>query len=162
MSTTVIQKNTDDATADRTKAEELASSLDKLAAFVRANPDIASDMASTVKRFLVYILAADPRPVMAEWARRGKASGARVEKSFDEQWGAVTLHFGLVDLHIYSDRDAVCTRVVVGTREVEVEEPDPEALAAVPTVTRTVTVEDVQWQCHPLLADAERASAVAS
>lgn len=50
-------------------------------------------------------------------------------------------------------RDAVCTRVVTGTREVTEEVPDPDALAAVPTVTVTRTVEDVEWDCSPILAE---------
>lgn len=50
-------------------------------------------------------------------------------------------------------RDAVCTRVVTDTREVTREIPDPEALAAVPTVTVTETQEVVEWVCEPLLAD---------
>jgi hypothetical protein len=49
-------------------------------------------------------------------------------------------------------RANVCERIVTGIRRVEVEEPDPQALAAVPKVKRMVTVEDVEWQCHPILA----------
>jgi hypothetical protein len=51
-------------------------------------------------------------------------------------------------------RAEVCERVVTGTREVTVELPDPEAMAAVPKVTVTKTVEDVEWVCGPLLAGA--------
>lgn len=143
-------------TKDQQRAEKAADSLDQLAAFIRANPDISSRMASTVRKFLLYIIDEDPRAVMAEWARRGKASGARIVKSYDEKYGAVALHFGLVELYVYSDREQVCTRVVTGTREVEIEEPDPEALALVPTIKRTETVEDVEWQCLPLLAEDAR------
>jgi hypothetical protein len=50
----------------------------------------------------------------------------------------------------------VCERVVVATREVEMEEPDPVAVAALPKVTRTVTVEDVEWKCAPLLTSADQ------
>jgi hypothetical protein len=49
-------------------------------------------------------------------------------------------------------RDQVCERVVKGTREITREVPDPQALAAVPTMTVTETVEDVEWVCRPLLA----------
>ncbi len=54
-------------------------------------------------------------------------------------------------------RDAVCKRSVTGTREVSREIPDPAALAAVPTVTVTETVEDVEWNCLPLTAPAAEA-----
>lgn len=48
-------------------------------------------------------------------------------------------------------RERVCTPVVTSTREVEVEEPDPDAVAALPKVKRTETVEEVEWRCEPLL-----------
>jgi heme-binding NEAT domain protein len=60
------------------------------------------------------------------------------------------------------DREEICERIVTGTREVTVEVPDPEQLAAVPTVSVTKTVEDVEWICRPLLDDATTAPAVAA
>lgn len=45
-------------------------------------------------------------------------------------------------------RSEVCERVVVGHRTVE--EPDPEQVAALPKVSRTVEV--VEWRCGPVLA----------
>jgi hypothetical protein len=62
-----------------------------------------------------------------------------------------------VDVHglkvkVTTYRDAVCERVVTGTREVTREVRDPDALAAVPTTTVTETVEDVEWVCAPLTA----------
>jgi hypothetical protein len=53
----------------------------------------------------------------------------------------------------------VCERVVTGTRLETKEVPDPEALKAVPLVTVTETVEDVEWRCMPLLADLTSAGA---
>lgn len=60
--------------------------------------------------------------------------------------------FAGIVLAATADRDEVCERVVVATREVTEEVPDPEALAAVPLVSVTKTVEDVEWVCRPLLA----------
>jgi hypothetical protein len=54
---------------------------------------------------------------------------------------------------VRTPRDEVCERVVVGRREVEVEEPDPAAVAALPKRKRTEVVEDVEWRCGPLLAE---------
>lgn len=51
------------------------------------------------------------------------------------------------------DRAEVCQRIVTGTREVTKDVLDPDALATVPTVTVTETVEDVEWVCTPLLAE---------
>ena len=67
----------------------------------------------------------------------------------------LTGHVRGLQTQVIVERDAVCERVVVGTRTVEVEEPDPEAVAALPKVRRTEVVEQVEWRCHPLLADAE-------
>jgi hypothetical protein len=61
-------------------------------------------------------------------------------------------YLGGLRTQVIVDRDAVCERVVTGTREVIREVPDPEALAAVPTKVVTETVEDVRWECRPLLA----------
>lgn len=55
-------------------------------------------------------------------------------------------------------RKDVCERVVVGQREVEVTEPDPEAVAALPKVTQTKVIEDVEWRCPQLLAPAKQAA----
>lgn len=67
---------------------------------------------------------------------------------------AVDLIGSVHGLHVclIATRDEVCERIVVGTREVEIEEPDPVALAKVPTVKRTEVVEDVEWRCGSILA----------
>lgn len=52
-------------------------------------------------------------------------------------------------LELVADRNAVCTRVVTGTRQVTEEVPDPDA----PMVTVTKQVDDIEWVCEPLLAD---------
>lgn len=66
---------------------------------------------------------------------------------------------GAVNVGMILSRDAVCTRVMKEVREVTREVPDPDALAAVPTVTVTETVEDVEWVCQPLMADREQVTA---
>lgn len=62
-----------------------------------------------------------------------------------------------LSLRVYGDREQVCTRRVIGTREVTKTVPDPDALAAVPTVEVIETVEEVEWDCHPLLAAEQQA-----
>ena len=54
-------------------------------------------------------------------------------------------------LQVVVDRPAVCERVVTAVHEVTKKVPDPSA----PLVEITETVEDVEWRCLPLLADAE-------
>jgi hypothetical protein len=64
--------------------------------------------------------------------------------------------FAGIKLVASADRAEVCERVVTGTREITVEEPDPDALAAVPKVSVTKVVEDVEWVCQPLLKAAPK------
>jgi len=52
-------------------------------------------------------------------------------------------------------REAVCTRVVTGTHEVTTPA-TPAMPATEPQPERTETVEDFEWICSPLLADAEK------
>lgn len=58
---------------------------------------------------------------------------------------------GTIGLQLTAYRDAVCERVVTGTREVTKTIPDP--MVTVPTVEVTETVEDVEWVCGPLLRE---------
>lgn len=51
-------------------------------------------------------------------------------------------------IQLYGERDAVCRRVVTGTRQVE--EPDPELVKTLPTVTRDEEI--VEWICEPVTA----------
>lgn len=80
------------------------------------------------------------------------------EKRADGSDFRVFRRFGGITLVAQAAREDVCERVVVGTREVTVTEPDPAAVAALPTVTTTKVVEDVEWICSPLLAGASDAT----
>lgn len=80
-------------------------------------------------------------------AARALAAGApigTVKKSSDQHYTRVARDFGAVTLDIWTMRDVVCERVVVGTETVEI--PDPDA----PTVT--VEQERTEWRCRPILA----------
>lgn len=68
---------------------------------------------------------------------------------------------GGLGVQLSAYREAVCTRVVTGTREVTKKVKDPDLLERVPEVEVTETVEDVEWRCHPLLAGTERADRAA-
>jgi hypothetical protein len=134
-------------------AKEYTWGWAKLAQFLADNPDIAERATAYTERVLVYLAPGDDTVSrLADYARRGVRAGARVEKTYDDKYGNVLLRFGPVHLQVYSLRDEVCERIVVGTREVVEEVQDPEALAAVPTITQTRTEDIVEWQCRPLLA----------
>lgn len=62
--------------------------------------------------------------------------------------------FGGVTLVAQAQREEVCERVVVGSREVTEEIPDPEHVAAAPLVKQTRTEEIIEWRCAPVLAAA--------
>lgn len=80
-------------------------------------------------------------------------------KDFGSTYAQVARSFGGgVEIRYQAYREQVCERVVVGTRQVEVEEADPAAVAALPKFKRTETVEDVEWRCEPLLAPVEQAA----
>jgi hypothetical protein len=105
-----------------------------------------------------FLSADDPR---AEMSAARRALGVPMEKRagadgqyFDLDGNLSGLYFTLVAF-----RKDVCERVVVATREVEVTEPDPVAVAALPKMTRLVTVEDVEWVCSPLLAETQGGAA---
>lgn len=101
-----------------------------------------------------FLSGDDPKAAMAACARPLPTS---FTKNADGKY--FDLHGKLAGLRVNltAFREEVCERIVTGTRQVEVEEPDPEALAAVPKVTKTVTVEDVEWRCHPILAAEQKA-----
>lgn len=105
-----------------------------------------------------FLHAQDPR---AELAAARRALGIPMGKEPDEN-GYFNMDGTLHGLHVklVAFRKDVCERVVTGTREVEVEEPDPNAVAALPKVTRTEVIEDVEWVCHPILAGEEPAGGV--
>jgi hypothetical protein len=133
----------------RTDAERAAAGLRQLADMLDANPDLEGCA------WAFHAINAFPRSRagVADWARAAaRATGAKVDKTQSGNWAGVAVEFGPVRVDVVIDRDEVCERVVVDTREVTKEVPDPEALAAIPRVVVTEVEEVVEWRCHPLLA----------
>jgi hypothetical protein len=95
----------------------------------------------------------DSKEQMADFAR---AVPGKLRKKVDEGSAVYgfELHGSIRGLKIVActHRNEVCTRVVTGTREVTEAVPDPSVI--VPLVEVTKTVEDVEWVCGPLLAEA--------
>lgn len=144
-----------------TAAQQLAADLRALADMVEANPEIGQ-MTRFQFAFDRMLVSVNGREEVVALARAGiRTAGVRVAKHQGERWAGVDLHFGgRLSLHVYTDREDVCERIVTGTREVVEEIPDPEALAAVPKVTVTKTVEEVEWRCMPLLAPDDQRPAI--
>lgn len=132
--------------------------LRALADLLDTHPDLPLPYEGQCTAMSFHFLSGDAKANLAAAVR---AFPGRLDKNdpaesdYDRMYFTLTgrLHGLLVDFT--SDRQAVCERVVVGTTEVVVEEPDPNAVAALPKVTRRQVVEQVEWRCHPLLADAE-------
>lgn len=75
------------------------------------------------------------------------------DKCHNEDWFGLVRHFGpLITHELFNEREMVCKRVVVGVEEREVEEPDPDAVAALPKVKRVEKVEKVEWECPESLS----------
>lgn len=145
-------------TTEATLGERLAADLRLLADMAEADPLIAEELQWSARRGLnVPVMSnEDPRGAMAAFIRAALDVGATADKSYNDTYGIVDIAFpnGALTINVYADREQVCTKRVIGVREVTEEVPDPDALAAVPKVTVTRTVEDVEWDCLPLLAEA--------
>jgi hypothetical protein len=149
----------DNPATEAAQREEIrrASYIDGLRAFadiLEDRPEVplpydGNDSEMAINHFLC---AADPRAELAAAARAFPCSWRKEAR--DEYFDLHGELHGL-KLRLTAFRDAVCERVVTGTREVTEEVSDPEALAAVPKVAVTKVIEDVSWICAPLMAPAE-------
>jgi hypothetical protein len=134
-------------TTDRTAYIE---GLRALADTLEQNPDLPLPSHGSTMAISWYSwddaaqMAAIARALPCDWVK--DVTGADEDYAHFHLRGSVA---GL-NLKITSYRNTVCTRRVTGTREVTEEVPDPDA----PMVTVTTTVEDVEWDCHPVLAAA--------
>lgn len=143
---------TEPSAADVIEVRTLAANLHQLADLIADTPGLAPAVRYAFGGINCYVMSQhNPRAVLAAVARAGLKHGAHVTKDIGDYAGVV-VRFGEVGVHVYAARGEVCERIVTGTREVTKEVPDPDALAAVPKVTVTETVEDVEWKCTPLLA----------
>lgn len=131
-------------------AAEQAAGLRKLADAVEANPDLAPHLRYALS-FSTHIFN-DVPATFAAFARAAKAAGAKVTKDYHGKFAHVLADWGGVSVDLQTDRDEVCERVVVDTREIVEEVPDPVAVAALPKVKQTRVEEIVEWKCRPILA----------
>ena len=144
--------------AEPTLASRQAAGLRALADMIEANPEVAEHLRYTFGHMGVPLIVqcdGEIREALARLVRAGKAHGATIDKTYNGQWAGANLNWadGAVTLRVTADRNEVCERVVTGTDTVIRTVPDPAALAAVPTIEVTETVERVEWICKPLLAD---------
>jgi hypothetical protein len=157
---TVLQASdiTTDQPADAAQelADRIADNLTDLAGFIRDNPQLAEHLRySTLDGEISISICGDgdERAILAAFATAASRAGRTVTKDPGKQYFGIKIPFGRLNLSVFGYRDQVCERVVTGVETVTREVPDPEALAAVPTVEVTETVEQVEWRCGPLLAE---------
>lgn len=137
--------------ATDTRADYIAG-LRKIADALEAHDDLVLPYPGSSEYASSFSVFTDTKAEAAAWAL---VLDGRAEKNVTEDGNyGFQLKGRVHGVHVlvYAKREEVCTRRVVGTREVVEEVADPEALAAVPTVQVTRTEDIVEWDCHPLLA----------
>jgi hypothetical protein len=127
------------------KRADYVAGLRALADVIEANPHLVLPLHQTFSAFC------DTREELHAWLRVLPGE-KRKKPNHDEQYmtvGGETV-FGSLGFKAWIAREEVCVRVVTGTRKITKTVPAPDA----PTVEITETVEDVEWVCEPLLAEA--------
>lgn len=129
-----------------------AAGLRALADALDGNPDLPLPFDGTTSPLSIFV---HTKPEAVAFAR---LMHGQVDKHFNDNPDYGFQLLGAIHglrVRVWAPRAEVCERVVVGTREITREVPDPDALAAVPMTMVVETVEDVVWECHPLLAGAD-------
>lgn len=152
-------------------AADVAADLRALAGIAENDPYVAAmiakyfDSAIWPSHVVGYEHDEQPKEVMAEAIRRLKPIAAdpvrKVYADHGEGYLNVFVPLKALTLKLTEVRAQVCERVVTGVETVTEEVPDPEYIAAAPTVTRTREVETVEWKCAPLLGEPVSAQASA-
>ena len=138
---------------DSEKRAEYTKGLRALADLLDTNPDLDLPWEGSSPQYAtlsVIALGDDGAAQIAAWA---KALPGIKKKQVQSTHFYLNGSLHGLHLRVVVERDQVCRRVVTGTREVTAQVPDPDALAKVPTVTVTETVEDVEWVCEPILSE---------
>ena len=149
-----------DGAKDNHTPQQLAfvDGLYQLAGFLALHPEIPATYAPT---FVVNVNAYSDgdRPARERLAEIARIPGGwKKDATPDSGSFQLVRWFGPHKLIVFADRDAVCEKVVT-TEDVTRAVPDPDALAQVPLVTVTETVDHVEWICPPsMLAEPEAGS----
>lgn len=130
------------------QVDQFISDLNALRNFVVDHPDVPTPVLPDELNSFLYGAASGDGLAAAARAMKDRAPVGSVRKNFGSAFASVERDFGSLTLAVNAYREEVCEQVVVGTETVEV--PDPEALAAVPTVTEEREI--TEWVCAPLLS----------
>lgn len=132
--------------------------LQRLAAKLKASPDIpVPHRISELSLDFYFTYCDDPRTALAACARAFGLDGwkKRTWEAERSSFFEMTREWDGWQVTLTAYRDAVCTKVVKGTEDREVEE------VVQPAVTRTVTkpVDIIEWVCESVMAPAAKAAA---
>lgn len=135
-------------------ASDLVTGLRGLADFIEREPEFARMIAPVT----LYAWMTPDSP--AEFAQMALRLGTFDKGADDSFFNADKQFSPRLTLQLTARRELVCERVVVGVEEVEILERDPqrvdEAMASIPFVKSTRTIETVEWVCPPSLSELAR------
>ncbi|KKM95583.1 hypothetical protein LCGC14_1186660 [marine sediment metagenome] len=133
---------------DERLPDEILRDMQSLIDFLGAHPELPLPKSFD---FAVYELGVEDLDLAKTIA---KALGT-FDKETAERFFSLIKRFGRVSLRFVFYRDNVCTKRVIGTKQVTEMVPAPGAKM----VERTVETEIVEWNCPSLLADDEASTA---
>ena len=135
------------------KAIGMAEDLRKVAGFIEEQFSRVPDMDVEITSYVGFgwdESAEDIPAIIADTVLAGLAEGASVRKDYGSSYFRAFLGFGELEYRVICERDAVCTRRVIGTQMVTKSVP-PEG----EWTEKEVEEDVVEWDCHPLLAAAK-------
>jgi hypothetical protein len=142
--------------AERQRRAEFVKGMRAYADALEANPEtLPLPYQGTDTEIATYhfLYADDPRTELAAAVRALRGVKWDKDTRDDGYFDLIGRLHGL-RIRLSAYRKDVCERVVTGTSEVTKKVKDPEALAAVPEIEVTETVEEVRWECRSILAPA--------
>lgn len=131
------------------KRQEIICGVRQLLDALEENPEIPLPYNLTAITFHLWSWSTDGEIVDAMKALRRKLPPHKWEKEYGSYFslkGKAGGEHGL-PITISVEREAVCKKVVVGTRETYADVPDPELVKAVPLVRVKTEIEDIEWVC---------------
>lgn len=158
--TTVDEPDTEQLTPGQQTANRRAAALRvraegilRLAELIEANPELDACYLEPDKAFVEHAFYARTKEDWQAVARAGLRHGAKVAKNAGDDYFEVALSWPGITFKALGSRNGVCRKVKIGEEIIVEEVPDPEAVAALPTVKTTRVEEKFEWRCEPLLAD---------
>ena len=140
------------------KAKQMAADLRKVAGFVEERFTMLPDMDVEITSYVGFgwnnSSDNDVPATIADAVLAGLAEGATVRKDYGSSYFRAYLGRGDVEYKGVCERDAGCTRRVVGTETVTKQVP-PEG----DWTEQEVEQDIVEWDCHPLLAASKEVTA---